>query len=193
MTLLIASACTSRSEMVADGGDTEATQETSAEPVSARRVFLTSETFNGNLGGLIGADAHCQRIADQQALGGTYRAWLSDALESPSTRFVHGTRDYELLDGTLIAEGWADLVDGSLRAGISITEDESIAFDPIEVWTNTRADGTAVDASVSCEGWTSAEGLPAGGFGDSTEVDQAWTHRDGTNCNTWLRLYCFEQ
>ena len=34
------------------------------------RVFVTSLKYDGNLGGLVGADAACQELADGAALGG---------------------------------------------------------------------------------------------------------------------------
>jgi len=43
------------------------------------RVFVTSSSWNGNLGGLSGAGAKCQQAADAAGLGGTWVAWLSDS------------------------------------------------------------------------------------------------------------------
>ncbi len=45
-----------------------------------KTVFVTSATFNGNLGGLTGADEKCQTEADGPVSivpSGTYLAWLS--------------------------------------------------------------------------------------------------------------------
>ncbi len=44
-----------------------------------KTVFVTSATFNGNLGGLTGADENCQTEADGPVSivpSGTYLAWL---------------------------------------------------------------------------------------------------------------------
>src|SRR5215212_6677746 len=41
-------------------------------------VFLSSITYDGNLGGLSGADAKCQGLAAVAGLPGIYKAWLSD-------------------------------------------------------------------------------------------------------------------
>lgn len=54
---------------------------------SNKTVFVTSQTYTGNLGGLAGADAQCNLLAKAAGLEGSYLAWLSDATESPSTRF----------------------------------------------------------------------------------------------------------
>ena len=58
----------------------------SAACLTEKRAFVTSQLYNGNMGGLAGADARCQGLADAVGLPGTYRAWLSSATESPSTR-----------------------------------------------------------------------------------------------------------
>ena len=41
------------------------------------KVFNSSTSYNGNLGGLTGADAKCQSRAAAAGLTGTYKAWLS--------------------------------------------------------------------------------------------------------------------
>ena len=65
---------------------------------SERTVFLTSMTFNGDLGGVAGADAKCQAAADAPLSIvpiGTYLAWISDAIgNSPSTKFSQSTLPY---------------------------------------------------------------------------------------------------
>ena len=82
-----------------------------------KTVFVTSESFNGNLGGLAGADAICQAEADGPASivpSGTYLAWLSDGTDSPDTRFTRSAHPYTLPDGTKIAEDFSDMTDGSI-------------------------------------------------------------------------------
>ncbi len=82
-----------------------------------KTVFVTSITFDGNTGGLAGADEKCQADADRPASivpEGTYLAWLSDGTDSPDTRFTKSSHPYILPDGTMIAEDSADLTDGSL-------------------------------------------------------------------------------
>ena len=85
-------------------------------------VFLTSEVFGGNLGGLSGADATCQRLADAAGHTGTYKAWLSYGAESPSTRFTHSAGPYVLPNGTWLAVSWQALTNGQLHARIDVDE-----------------------------------------------------------------------
>lgn len=86
------------------------------------RVFVTSEAYNGNLGGVTGADAKCQALADAANLGGTYRAWLSASGQAANSRLIHSIHPYGLVDGTLIANDWDHLVsqDLDLAAPISL-------------------------------------------------------------------------
>ena len=47
---------------------------------------MTSSSWNGNLGGLSGADAKCQQAANATGLGGTWVAWLSDSTHNAKDR-----------------------------------------------------------------------------------------------------------
>ena len=90
-------------------------------------VFVTSTRYNGNLGGLAGADAICQERAEAAGLApGIYLAWLSvdsGSAGTPLTRFVQSPGPYTLVDGTtIVANNWADLTDGFLAASISLDE-----------------------------------------------------------------------
>jgi hypothetical protein len=51
-----------------------------------KTIFITSQSFISNFGGLQGADEKCQAEADAPASivpSGTYLAWLSDGTDSP--------------------------------------------------------------------------------------------------------------
>ena len=90
-----------------------------------KTVFLTSTLQNGNLGGLAGANAICQGLANKAGIGGgrTYMAWLSDdATRSPDTLFTKAMVPYVLPNGTMIANDYADLSDGSILSAINVDE-----------------------------------------------------------------------
>ena len=110
-----------------------------------KTVFLTIASFNGNLGGLTGADEKCQAEADGPASivpSGTYLAWLSDETGSPVTRFNKSALPYILPDGTKIAEDFTDLTDGSILHLIDIdTAGNRDVRD--RFWSGTRVDGTS--------------------------------------------------
>ena len=138
-----------------------------AQKLCAKRVFVTSLKYDGNLGGLPGADAKCQVRAAAALLPGTYRAWLSDATGSPSTRFTKSTIPYRLVDGTLIANDYTHLTNGSAQGKIVLTEtggapirtgfcgpQDPAVPDRIMVWASTAADGSLVSSSGTCTNWT---------------------------------------
>lgn len=163
-----------------------------------RTVFVTSEAYTGNLGGMRGADRKCQDAAD--AAGsivppGTYRAWISDGGESPGTRFTRASAPYVSADGeTIIAEDYEDLVDGSIATPIRLTElgGEVADNDPSRtVWTGVGTDGLATGKDRHCSGWTRAGGL--GEVGDTYRANRQWTLTSAYSCDNLRRLYCFQQ
>lgn len=160
-----------------------------------RTVFVTGASFTGNLGGLKGADAKCQSEADGAESivpPGTYLAWLSDATDSPSTRFSKSFDPIVLPDGTKIADGFLDLTEGYIQHPIDIDPTgKRVGLD--YYWTGTMADGTAASEIVRCGDWTEERG--SGGLAGSTrETDSLWTaYRGGPPCTRKYRLVCFQQ
>jgi hypothetical protein len=163
--------------------------------VRPRIVFISSTTYNGNLGGLAGADSLCQGLANNAGLTGLFKAWLSTSTIGPATRFTHpvgslsgsGSTDnsgYYRLDGQQVARSWPCLT-GSLGPEscgpvgvinpITVTELGTVVQDA-PVWANTQIDGTP--------------GPSLGGFSDCAE----WTNSNadntlqgvGTVVHTWL-------
>lgn len=170
---------------------------------SSKKVFITSQKYNGNLGGLSGGDAKCQSLATAAGLSGTWKAWLSSGGTSPSTSFTQSSSNYTLIDGTVIASNWADLIDGILTNPINKDEygnippaansSQSSCNDGIKsmVWTWTMTNGTPQPGS-NCSGWTTASG-GGDGAGSSTASGTSWTYYCASQCTDELRLYCFEQ
>jgi hypothetical protein len=167
------------------------------------QVFRTSSTYrgdfaafdpNGSGDGLAGADAMCQERADDAGLTGTWRAWLSDDNADAIDRIPDG--EYQLVDGTVIADDKADLTDGFLKAPISLNEFGS----PEEgyAWTGTQPDGTATE--TNCSNWTNNSGSGGCNAGDSScgvagihSKNPDWTQfsENGFNCSELLQLHCF--
>jgi hypothetical protein len=161
-------------------------------------VFVSSTTHTANLGGLAGADQICQDLASDAGLLGTFKAWLSAATQSPSTRFAHSATPYYLTDGTVIANNWGDLIDGTLDVPISLDENKSpVPPSNIRVWSATRADGTPLPPYYGyqdCDDWTSTSGY---GYTGQTDItNDLWTGRQGFNlltCSSDFHIYCFQQ
>jgi hypothetical protein len=170
-----------------------------------KRVFVTSTTHTGNLGGLDGADAICQGLANQQRLNGVFKAWLSDSNASPSTRFIRSSQPYILTDGTAIASNYEDLVDGLLSSDpIFLTETGSATGECqdggrcfILVWTGTLFGGTPRSDTGFCAGpggdWVSSSSMLVGGVGVANVQDSRWSSLNSQACERSHRLFCFEQ
>ena len=162
-------------------------------------MFVTSAAYKGDLKPALGealgialGDAHCQERADAAGLGGTWLAWLSDARMSPSTRFdTTFAGAYQLVDGTVVAVGWADLIDGTLAHAIDLDEQGGPASAE-NVWTNTGVDGASA-GMLTCMNWSSLKVTDKGTIGVSDAVDATWTSVVDAPCSGTARLYCVEQ
>jgi hypothetical protein len=157
-------------------------------------AFTTSIGNNGNLGGLAGADAFCQQLADAAGLRGTYKVWLSDAAASPATRFTQSTVPWFMPVGTTsglkLADDWADLTDGTIDARFVWTETGVEVPNNIP-FTNTEGNGTEWNGN-HCSNWTSTAGN--GSYGNTGGTDVTWTQSGtGGACSVVHRYYCFEQ
>jgi hypothetical protein len=94
-----------------------------------------------------------------------------------------------------VANNWADLTDGSLRAVINRTETGAeVPFDPTRhVWTNTATTG-AIFGGQDCENWTTNSNSAEGGMaGIASATNVQWTSALGFDCDFNYRLYCFQQ
>jgi len=124
---------------------------------STKTVFISSLLYNGNLGGLAGADEKCNTLTRAARLKGTFKAWLSDTKESPTTRFtVQPSYVYSLTDGSLIANNCADLTDGTIDHVINKSEKAELLPLPRPAWTNTTIYGAIaeLDVNVQCHSWS---------------------------------------
>jgi hypothetical protein len=165
------------------------------------RVFVTSANYDGNLGGLEGADAICQTTADGAGLGGVWKAWLSDSTTPAASRMIHSVNPYKLLNGTTIANNWTDLTDGSVMAPVNITEQGIPAARPFLTWTNTKSNGEIQDPPApglyqSCNNWTSnaSNVTTIRGATGSTSGKSTWTSNFSSQaCGVQIKLYCIEQ
>jgi len=82
------------------------------EPVvTPKTVFISSQAYVGNLGGLSGADQLCQQLASRAGLTGTYKAWLADTIQgTPVTRWQPSAGPYRLRNGATVANSWNEII-----------------------------------------------------------------------------------
>ncbi|WP_345974016.1 hypothetical protein [Sulfurimonas sp. HSL3-7] len=171
-------------------------------------VFVTSQTFTGNLGGVQGADTICQQAANAAGLEGSFKAWLATDYDTsaPHVRFAKHYRGwhYKNTAGKVVAYGWDDLTDGTLQNPIDHDEYGTIIGSPHTVWSNVRTNGTTrstgdgSDGTMDCLGWQHGTSVYSGSTGsaydnESLQQNSTWTESGTVLCNQPLRLYCFQQ
>lgn len=179
--------------------------ETGAE-LPAKKVFVTSQGFTGNLGGLSGADAICQTEAVTAGLPGTFKAWLSDNNTAVADRLTHLPFPYQRVDGTIVAYNWDDLLDGYIENPINLDASGNTVSG--FVWTGSDRDGTKAtyylgdypdgyELDLTCDEWTmeTASFHYLGHTGNINDVTAwgDWWQGDGSSCTSQLGLYCIEQ
>jgi hypothetical protein len=165
------------------------------KPTDPLRVFVTKDTFTGDLDGTSGADTKCNDAATAAKISpkGKWVAWISvpggqtikDHVTDPA-----GTLPYQLLDGTSIAKKAADLLaePGTPLHAINLSEAKEKVTG--HVWTATKNLGTA--ATNACLAWTNAGADHKGNTGDSAG-GTTWTElADAETCDSKNHLYCFE-
>lgn len=159
--------------------------------LSPRRVFVTSQIVLSTFNGAAGADAICQTTA--AGLGGTWRAWVSDSVSSPQTRFDTYEVPYVLVDGvTVVAGSFSQLTSGALQHGIDQDQNGNVVGGA-EVWTGTLSDGFG-DGTGYCNDWTDNQSMATPSVGITTATDGGWTSTYFQFCAyDYQRLYCFEQ
>ncbi|MGY4307469.1 hypothetical protein ACVIJ6_004712 [Bradyrhizobium sp. USDA 4369] len=135
--------------------------------------FLTSNGpgQGGNLGGLAGADRHCQTLAQAAGAGAkTWRAYLStqaaDGQPAVNARDRIGKGPWQNAKGVVIAKDVADLHSGSnnLTKQTALSEKGEVINgrgdtpNRHDVLTGSQADGTAFGPGEdrTCRNWTSA-------------------------------------
>jgi hypothetical protein len=167
-----------------------------------KRVFVTSVSYNGNLGGLSGADAKCQARADAAGLGGTWKAIISNSYESAVNRIGYNWDCLITVTGRLI-----DCHTYKIGGNVYSIWDGSLAWGPIAtdeygndklgyVWTGSLINGAGTASTTyTCLDWTTNASNRYGIVGASYYSENGWiSHPVGNiGCNNLAALYCIEQ
>jgi hypothetical protein len=136
--------------------------------------FVTSAPLGkgGDLGGLAGADAHCQQLAATAGAGGkTWHAYLSSS-ETPTAKGINardriGNGPWQNEKGIVIAQSVDDLhsANNKLTGETALTERGTrvagVGFTPVwhDALTGSNRDGRAFpgDINMTCGNWSSSE------------------------------------
>lgn len=137
--------------------------------------FVTSVPTGdgGSLGGLTGADAHCQRLATAAGAGDReWRAYLSTAADggqpAVNARDRIGNGPWVNARGVMIASTLEDLHSDNnhINRQTAMHEYGQRAFFPHDILTGSAADGTVASGEATCRNWTSTTGRAVFGYSD---------------------------
>lgn len=143
------------------------------------RIFVTTSTYNGNLGGVAGADAKCMADANNPDTSVEWKAQITDftyrSFEDPGWVFEANTPYYRP-DGTLIGttNGLAQLA--TLTNAISTTA--------ANVWTGGEP--------PHCNLWNGGTNAHNGFYGSANSTTQSG-YVGMQTCDQVAHLYCVEQ
>jgi len=141
----------------------------------AMSFFVTSVPAGngGNLGGLAGADAHCQRLAEAAgSRNRQWRAYLSAAAEggqpAVNARDRIGNGPWFNARGVRIANNLEDLHSDHNQNNRpnAMQEHGNRVFFPHDILTGSEADGTVASGDATCGNWTSINGRAVFGHSD---------------------------
>ena len=181
------STCTSNDECLSGECD---------DSTCSYRIFVSSQTFDGDLGGISGADQTCNTLAGNENLGGNWEAVLSTSgtdLKSKLTLDAAVVR----LDGTTVIANGAPIWQ-VMESNNPVLVDESgqsiptcTMCDDDLVWTGTSSDGTATNDT--CNDWQSGSPAPQGTLGDGGDTDE-WLYDDTSprRCHNRQHIYCID-
>lgn len=145
----------------------------SPEACTWQRVFVSSLSYSGDLGGLAGADTKCQTLADAAPLDGTWKAWLSSRSSNAATRLSRSSLSYRRIDSALIAANDASFFSTTHANPIDRDEHGSPLFS-VEVWTGSGGSGVGSGGRAD---WTSNDpGASFPAVGLSSRTDSGWSN-----------------
>ncbi len=192
-----------------DGNDSNLDNCHSTCRAPTMRIFVTSELYMGDLGGLAGADTKCQSLADKAGLTGTFKAWLGTFEVPPTTRLYHSPGRYKRVDGVVVADSFEQLMNGPLYAQVTIAETgesiDKLDLNKDDYWMYTTFWSGEADkkhkfddnqGDANCADWTSSS---AEHMGSTTTIGVPGYGADldgytWNNCDTFHHpLLCVQQ
>jgi hypothetical protein len=119
------------------------------------RVFITSATYAGNLGGVAGGDSACTLAANAGGLGGTWKAWLSTSTASALSRMADvGPWVQVSFTGTIPTFNNRANLGTTPNAPLRVNEQGDELFSTVYFWTGTDVGGAS--GVNTCTNWTSS-------------------------------------
>jgi len=154
------------------------------------RVFATSTTHDGLLGGTAGGDVICNDLARAASLDGNFRAWLSVAGVSVRDRLPGAPVPYERIDGVRVADDFAGFASNGHLATLDRDERGAVVDGELRTWAASNPNGAP--SGQDCQGWTTDAASQAGIGGTLDRTDAGWSAGAGGACSQPRRLVCVE-
>jgi hypothetical protein len=191
---LIGTGLTDGGDQPESGAPTDAAPPKDGAPAgeggAKKRVFLTSTTTTGSIGGLLGADSFCQKRADAVHLGGTWVAFVSGANAAAPSRLLASGPWYLVDNVTRVFASHDVILKSSPEAAIDHDETGAIVTSAQDLaWTGTSLTGAT---SENCAEFSSFIGV-TGVTGLASARASEWIQSGIQDCATPAHLYCFEQ
>jgi hypothetical protein len=164
-----------------------------ANTLGRKRVFVTSTTTIGGMGGQPVADQICAGRAGAAKLQGTFVAWMSVTNASALSRIKSPGPWYLVDQKTRVFASVATIAANTLEAPLD--RDEAGNKVTGLVWTGAPATTRVVDANVNCGDFAvvTQPTVVSGVAGNVASLDSGWTDSDLGDCKAQFHLYCFEQ
>ncbi len=154
-------------------------------------MSVTEDVYDGNMGGLAGADAKCQSAANQASLPGTWQSILSSISASADSRLDLSGEIYNTKGERVAASEsllWASIPEhehaiaynqfGATPTGTGLTT--------TNVWTGSTYVGGS--SSSECSNWST--NTSSGMAANFARTDTNWLEFQVTPCSAKLHLYC---
>lgn len=164
------------------------------------KIFVTATAYNGNLGGIPGADAKCTTDANLPTGGETYKAMLVDGLvrqacNSPNCFMgSSGNRDWVLKGNTTYTRPDRTVI-GKTQSGGVLNFPLTNAIDSLSqyAWTGMKPDWTNAGDSYACTSWSSSLHSASGQVWHSDATSDLSLDYGSPACDNTYRIICVEQ
>lgn len=152
-----------------------------------KRIFVTATAYDGNLGGLTGADQKCNLAAQSALLGGVWKAWLSDSTTNAIDR-IEDVGPWKLVFYGVAFNNKANMATIP-HIGIDTTEEYYTLHYSEQIWTGTKTGGHS--SGSNCGDWLMNSSSVFGSCGSASA--SSWTEQANSVCVIPKRFYCIEQ
>lgn len=154
-------------------------------------VFVMPMTLQGDgwYWTLDGFDQWCQVAGNGISSGSEWKALMRDSSNSVESRLYQSEQPYVMVDETIVANNWNELISGNLQAPLNKRHDGTVVNGT--VWTGMSND---IDLALdTCDDWMSIEPDYSAIIGNIGATGDSWLNSGRGSCDVGRRFYCVEQ